>query len=93
MKCMNEMCGNGLTGRQTTYCSDKCRMAQTRTEGEPKQALKATVEQSMTAGAYNVHTITLAQDTALLAAWAEGKGTAYQQGLGILSQQYDMIRA
>ncbi len=31
MECINDQCSNVLTGRQKTYCSDKCRMQQTRT--------------------------------------------------------------
>ena len=42
MKCMNVECSNELTGRQKTYCSDKCRMAQSRTakveQTKPEQA-------------------------------------------------------
>lgn len=36
MKCLNENCDNELIGRQRTYCSDACRMAQTRTNEAAK---------------------------------------------------------
>ena len=31
MQCMSDKCSNELAGRQKTFCSDKCRMAQSRT--------------------------------------------------------------
>jgi hypothetical protein len=37
MKCMNDNCEIELVGRQKTYCSDRCRKAQTRTD-EAEQA-------------------------------------------------------
>ncbi len=37
MECMNK-CGTELTGRQKRFCSDKCRMAQTRTKSNAQQA-------------------------------------------------------
>ncbi len=40
MQCMKTGCSNPLKGRQATFCSDKCRMAQTRTE--PKSNTKVT---------------------------------------------------
>lgn len=38
MKCKNEACENELTGRQKTYCSDKCRKIQTRTESRTNES-------------------------------------------------------
>ena len=37
MECMNKDCNNELTGKQTTYCSDRCRMQASRTQPEHEQ--------------------------------------------------------
>jgi len=41
MECMNE-CGTELTGRQKRFCSDKCRMARSRTKSNAQQAAQRT---------------------------------------------------
>ena len=38
MKCLNELCSNVLTGRQRTFCSDKCRKAVSRTKRSVEDA-------------------------------------------------------
>lgn len=40
MKCKHDKCSNELTGRQKRYCSDRCRVSQTRTDlaAKPEQA-------------------------------------------------------
>jgi len=41
MQCMNEKCDNELSGRQRSFCSDRCRKAvsRTNTSGEPGQTV------------------------------------------------------
>ena len=60
MKCINKGCSNELIGRQKTYCSDKCRMHQTRTGTATKpeqikveQAKSNTLSPESVNGKYN----------------------------------------
>ena len=79
MQCMNDKCSNELTGRQKTYCSDKCRKAQTRTNEMPNPD-NVRVEQSRTltdaTGTEHPRDYEGRRaDHELLTRWAEGKGT------------------
>ncbi len=48
MKCMYSKCDNELIGRKKTYCSDRCRKAQSRTETGSKVGQNETRTQSRT---------------------------------------------
>lgn len=90
MKCMNESCSNELSGRQKTYCSDKCRMVQTRTD-KVEQAKPEQQTRTITDACGKEHPIDYEgrrKDYELLESWAEGEGTEYQRRLGMLARHY-----
>lgn len=78
MKCMNEDCDNKLIGRQKTYCSDKCRKAQTRTLKSDKSKSNSKPEQGVTeaklVGGYVIPCVTPKRGKARQKALPELKG-------------------
>lgn len=93
-KCMNKECDNELTGRQKTYCSDKCRKAQSRTQTRTAQT-RTSKSDTLTDATGKVHKIdyeSRRQVQTLLESWVEGKGTAEQQMLGELAISYSIIK-
>lgn len=88
MECMNENCSNELAGRQKTYCSDRCRKAQSRTEAKPDQS------RTLVDACGKIHPIDFEgrrKDREVLESWAKGEGTDYQRSLGILAMKYSQI--
>ena len=92
MKCMNDQCGNELIGRQKTYCSDKCRMTQSRTDKSNKPNPNTKPEQVIIDACGKAHPIDLEgrrRDYELLESWARGEGNEYQRRLGQLARHYE----
>ena len=85
MECKN--CGNELTGRQKTFCSDKCRKRAVRAAVKTdKGTITRTNHQTRTDyPAYN--------SEQLLKDWREGKGTEWQCKIGTLAKQYEVINS
>lgn len=96
MQCMNENCDNELIGRQKTYCSDKCRKAQSRTDesrtskpGQPKSDRPKYIKDACG----TEHLIDYegrARTRDILESWADGEGTTYQQNIGKLARHYEV---
>lgn len=89
MKCMNKECDNELTGRQRTYCSDRCRKAQTRTETRTNESQVQT--RTITDACGNEHPIDSEgrrNNYDLLESWADGQGTEQRRRYGGLARCY-----
>lgn len=82
MKCLS--CGNDFEAKRSTakYCSVKCRKLAFQQNGNGN-AKGITVLKGQTPGI-----TTIMSDAELLAHWAAGNSTPYQQDLGWLAEQY-----
>lgn len=92
MKCKSNSCDNVLTGRQRTFCSDKCRMSQSRTQSRTEQT--RTVSRTIIDCTGKEHPIDYEgrrKTRALLKSWARGEGSEYQRRLGVLAKTYSVI--
>ncbi len=93
MECKREGCEIELIGRKKTFCSDRCRMIETRTESKLKHKLEHKLEQiDNQPTVADVLNYNKQQILDLLQSWREGKGTAYQYRLGHLAADYTEIR-
>ena len=88
MECMKDGCKTELTGKQVSFCSDKCRKAQSRTD----EALKS--DKYLKDATGKLHKIDFTgrrKDKLLLKSWLDGEGTPYQQALAETDFSYSII--